>query len=78
MICLLGLLTLPLTDGDVEGSLGHQTQTSELDIRLELSTGLELRQLHAQLDDKPALGEIGRDAIHLEAANAVDFHVLDQ
>lgn len=66
------------TNGDVEGSLGHQSQTAKLHIRLELSTGLELRQLHAQLDDKAALGEVGRDTVNLKAANAIDFHVLDE
>lgn len=66
------------TNGDVEGSLGHQSQTAKLHIRLELSTGLELRQFNAQLDDKAALGEVGCDTVDLEATNAIDFHVLDE
>lgn len=43
-----------------------------------MSAGLQLGQLHAQLDYESAFGEVRRYTVHLELADAVDLHVLEQ
>lgn len=43
-----------------------------------MSTSLQLRQFDAQLNYKAVIGEISSNTVHLQLADAIDLHVLDQ